>query len=342
MTRRKGLYTLEFENEPCIESYAAFVGKKEKAGPLGDYFQNFDEDTTLGQPSWEKSELELQKRAFSLALERARLEPCNIDVLLCGDLLNQCIASGYAFRETGVPLIGLFGACSTMAESLAIAATLTDGGGMRRAAAVTSSHFCSAERQFRFPLEYGGFRAPSSQWTVTGAGSAVVSRSVERRVRIRRVTFGAVRDLGVCDINNMGCAMAPAACDTLLRFFSDTGTIATDYNAVITGDLGAVGSDVLRDLCEREGCVLPNHLDCGKLIYDRERQGVGSGGSGCGCSASVLCAYFLPALERGEMQRLLFMATGALMSPTSCQQGESIPSVAHLVELHSPIELIKS
>ncbi len=333
MSARIGLRTVEFDSGPRIEAYAAFVGRKEKDGPLGDYFEHFDEDTTLGKPSWEQSEMELQRRSLSLALENADLNASDLDSILGGDLLNQCVASGYAFRETGVPFIGLFGACSTMAESLALAAALVDGGSMRRAAAVTSSHFCSAERQFRFPLEYGGFRAPASQWTVTGSGCAIVKRGGEGRVSVRRATFGAVRDLGICDINNMGCAMAPAAADTLLRFFADTNTKATDYGAIVTGDLGRIGSDVLRDLCEREGHELPNHLDCGKLIFDIERQKAGSGGSGCGCSASVLCAYFLPQLERGEMHSMLFMATGALMSPTSFQQGESIPGVAHLVEL---------
>ncbi|MDO4566001.1 MAG: stage V sporulation protein AD [Oscillospiraceae bacterium] len=335
MSRRLGPGTVEFTGDIRIESYAAIVGKKEKEGPLGDYFEHFEEDTTLGKPSWEKSETELQRRTFALALDRRSLSPSNIDMLFGGDLLNQCIASGYAFRETGLPFLGLYGACSTMALSLAMASAFCEGGAADRAAAITSSHFCAAERQYRFPLEYGGFRAPASQWTVTGSGCLIVSRGGKSPIRVRRASFGAVRDLGLTDMNNMGCAMAPAACDTLTRYFKDTGTSPKDYGAVVTGDLGKIGSEVFCDLCSREGYEVSNHLDCGKLIYDTESQKVGSGGSGCGCSASVLAAYFLPQLERGEMKSLLFMATGALMSPTSFQQGESIPGIAHLVFLES-------
>ncbi|MEA4912901.1 MAG: stage V sporulation protein AD [Oscillospiraceae bacterium] len=336
MNKRIGARTIALPSRPSLEGFAAYVGKKEKAGPLGEFFTHYDEDTTLSQDSWECAESELQKRAFQLAKSAAGIENGDISLMFGGDLLNQCIASGYATRGSSIPFAGLYGACSTMAESLALASLCVDGGYARRAAAITSSHFCAAERQFRFPLEYGGQRAPASQWTVSGSGCALVGTHDDARVSVGDICFGAVCDLGVCDINNMGCAMAPAAADTLTSYFKDTGTTSADYGAIVTGDLGAIGSPVFLDLCARAGCDIGNHLDCGKMIYDRETQGVYAGGSGCGCSASVLCAYLLPALQRGELCDILFMATGALMSTTSFQQGESIPGVAHLVHLLPP------
>lgn len=333
MAKRIGKATIELETLPSVLGYAAYVGKKEQEGPLGRFFANCDDDTTFGQKTWEKAESELQRRTYTLAKASAALENDQIDVLFGGDLLNQCIASSYTIRRSAVPFVGLFGACSTMAESMALAAVFTDGGYADVAAAITSSHFCSAERQFRFPLEYGGQRAPAAQWTVTGSGCVIMGTHTDNTVHIKHVCFGAVADLNVTDINNMGSAMAPAAADTLVRFFKDTDTKPNDYGAIVTGDLGDVGSRLLLKLCAMEGYDLLNHLDCGKMIYDATEQDVGAGGSGCGCSASVLNAYFMPMLERGEMHDILFMATGALMSPTSSQQGESIPSVAHLVHL---------
>ena len=336
MTKRAGQAVIKLEHAPELIGYASYVGKKEQEGPLGRFFTHGDDNTMFGQKSWEKAEMELQRRAFKLAKAAAGLENDDIDVLFGGDLLNQCIASGYASRDSELPFVGLFGACSTMAESLALAAVFADGGYARTAAAITSSHFCSAERQFRFPLEYGGQRAPAAQWTVTGSGCVIVGRGKGERAKITEVCFGSVIDLDVTDINNMGSAMAPAAADTITRFFRDTGTVPDDYDAVITGDLGEVGSRLLTRLCSIDGFDLNNHLDCGKLIFDQEAQDVGAGGSGCGCSASVLTAYFLPMLDRGELKNILFIATGALMSPTSFQQGESIPSIAHLVHLVAP------
>jgi stage V sporulation protein AD len=333
MAVRIGKTTIELENPPRIIGYAAYVGKKEREGPLARYFKHGDSDTTFGEDSWEKAESELQRRAFKLAAVSAGVAEDGIDIVFGGDLLNQCVASAYASRGSSLPFVGLYGACSTMAESLALAAIFADSGCAERAAAITSSHFCAAERQFRFPLEYGGQRTPSAQWTVTGSGCVIVGRRGAGRARVKQVCFGAVADLEVTDINNMGSAMAPAAAATLSGFFRDTGTAAEDYGAVVTGDLGEVGSQLLEKLCEMEGYKLPNHLDCGKLIFDSAGQEVGAGGSGCGCSASVLTAYFLPMLERGELRDILFMATGALMSPTSFQQGESIPSIAHLVHI---------
>jgi stage V sporulation protein AD len=335
MPKRRGKATIELETLPSIMGYAAYVGKKEQEGPLSRFFAHYDTDTTFGQKSWEAAESELQRRAFTLAKASAGVENDAINIMFGGDLLNQCIASGYATRGSDLPFVGLFGACSTMAEALALAAIFADGGYANLSAAITSSHFCSAERQFRFPLEYGGQRTPYSQWTVTGSGCVLVGKHRSNTVQVSHVCFGAVADLNVTDINNMGSAMAPAAADTLVRYFRDTGTKASDYGAVVSGDLGEVGSRVLVKLCEMEGFDLPNHLDCGKMIFDTATQNVGAGASGCGCSASVLTAYFLPMLERGEMHDILFMATGALMSPTSFQQGESIPGIAHLVHLVS-------
>ena len=255
-----------------------------------------------------------------------------VSLVLAGDLQAQCTASSYAMRELGVPFAGLFGACSTMAESLTLAALLVESGAAEKALAVTSSHFCSSERQFRFPLNYGGVRTPTAQHTATASGAALVGK--QGSIHIEEVCIGRVVDLGVTDLNNMGAAMAPAAWDTLRQYFADTGTGPADYDKIITGDLAQVGSDLLVRLAAEEGCDLrPRYTDCGLMLYDREGQKVDAGASGCGCSAAVMCAHFLPAMQRGEYKNILFMATGALMSPTACQQGESIPGVAHLLHL---------
>ncbi len=337
MAKRRGKATIVLENTPSVSGFAAFVGKKEKEGPLGRFFYNHDDDTTFGCKTWEQAECELQKRAFTLAKASAGVEDGDIDLVFGGDLLNQCVATSHSLRQTSIPFVGLYGACSTMAESLATASIMVDGGYAERAAAITSSHFCSAERQFRFPLEYGGQRAPSSQWTATASGCAIVEPLLEGAPYVESVCYGAVADLGVCDINNMGSAMAPAAADTLVRYLRDTGTKPSDYGAVVTGDLGDIGSRILSRLCAMDGYDLPNHLDCGKMIFDRDTQEVGAGGSGCGCSAAVLNAYFLPMLKKREIKDILFMATGALMSTTTFQQKESIPSIAHLVHICAPM-----
>ncbi|MBP5617771.1 MAG: stage V sporulation protein AD, partial [Clostridia bacterium] len=290
--------------------------------------------TTLGKGSWEQAESALQKIAVQLALKKGTLAARQIDLIFAGDLLNQCIGSTFGLRDFGIPLIGLYGACSIMALYLLNAALAVDGGAAERAVAVTSSHFCSAERQFRQPLDYGGQRPPTAQWTVTGAGACVLGRG--EGIAVEAVTPGRVVDLGIKDANNMGAAMAPAAADTIRRFFSDTGTSPADYDRVYTGDLGAVGSRLLCELLDKEGVDLrPVHRDCGVMIYDAVRQDVHAGGSGCGCSASVLCAHVLPEMAAGRHKNVLFCATGALMSPTSSQQGESIPGIAHLVRLRA-------
>ncbi len=326
-------YTVIFDNQPSVISYAAYVGKKEKEGPLRDYFEFYDDDTTFGKTSWEKSESQLQMRAFAAAEQRAgQLLP---QAIVGGDLLNQCVASHYASRGANIPFIGVYGACSTMAESLAVASVMIDGGSFDRVAAITSSHFCSAERQFRFPLEYGGQRTRSSQWTVTGSGCVILGADRSSDICVTQASFGRIRDFGIKDINNMGAAMAPAAADTILRYFADSNYTPDDFNLVVTGDLGNIGSDLLAELLAKDGMSLKNHFDCGKVIYDTNTQYVASGGSGCGCSASVLCAYLLPLLEAGQLKRILFIATGALMSPTTFQQKESIPSIAHAVVLEN-------
>lgn len=333
MPERTGQYTVTLSSRPTILGYAAVVGKKEGEGPLGRYFDYIFEDTTLGEKSWEKAESAMQREAFTRAVNKAGLAPAQIHYLFAGDLLNQNIASTFGLREYNVPFFGQFGACSTMAQTLALASIFVDSGAADLCSAVTSSHFCSAERQFRFPLEYGGQRPPTSQWTATAAGSAVIGMGGSG-VHIAAVCAGRITDLGITDANNMGAAMAPAAADTIANFLGDTKTAPEDYDLILTGDLGAVGSELLLELLSRKNIDLgTRHADCGLLLFDRHKQDVHAGASGCGCSASVLCSYILGKMERHELKNVLFIATGALMSPTSSQQGESIPGIAHLIHL---------
>lgn len=332
MPERRGSSTIVLSGRPRILGYAAAVGKKEGEGPLGGGFDVVFQDARIGEKTWEKAESRLQKEAFSRALDKAGFSPSQVQVLFTGDLLNQNIASTFGMRESNVPLLNQFGACSTMAQTLCMAAVFVDSGAADVAAAVTSSHFCTAERQFRFPLEYGGQRTPTSQWTATAAGCAVVGMG--GGVRIDEIAVGRIVDMGIRDTNNMGAAMAPAAADTLLRFVGDTAIPLSEYDFIATGDLGAEGSELLKILLQREGHHLgENYFDCGLLLYDRRRQDAHAGASGCGCSASVLCSYILNNMTSGHWKNGLFIATGALMSPTSSQQGESIPGIAHLVHL---------
>ena len=259
-----------------------------------------------------------------------------MDYILAGDLLNQCISSTFGLRSLGIPFLGQYGACSTMAQTLGLASLFVETGIARRAVAVTSSHFCSAERQFRFPLEYGGQRTPTAQWTATAAGSVVVGAHGRGEVKINAVTFGRIADLGIKDANNMGAAMAPAAAQTLHDYLTDTGASPSDYDLILTGDLGAVGCELMDEILEKDGIDIREiHNDCGLMIYERQAQDVHAGGSGCGCSAAVLCSIILRQLSSGELKKVLFIGTGALMSTTSSQQGESIPGIAHLVFLES-------
>lgn len=332
MAIRIGAGTIRLEKPVAIAATAAVGSRMEKEGPLGAEFDRLVEDSSFGEKSWEKAETKMQTLAIELALQKGNTTAEQVDVMLGGDLLNQCIASAYAVREQGRPFLGLYGACSTMAESLTLASLLVESGAARKALAVTSSHFCSSERQFRFPLDYGGVRTPTAQHTATAAGAALVGMAGP--ITVREVCIGRVVDLGVTDMNNMGAAMAPAAWDTLRQYFTDTGTSPADYDKIITGDLAQVGSDLLVRLAAEENCDLrPCYTDCGLMLYEREKQQVDAGASGCGCSAAVMCAHFLPAMQQGKYRNILFMATGALMSPTACQQGESIPGIAHLLHL---------
>lgn len=330
---RKGAQTLIFESKPVILSRAAIGGKKEGEGPLASSFDFLGKDAKLGQKTFEKAESKLQELALDTAKRKLGVSYDEIDVLFAGDLLNQCISSSFAARGTSIPFLGLYGACSTMAESLLLAAAFVDAGFAHMAAALTSSHFASAERQYRFPLGYGGQRTPTAQWTVTGSGCCIVGET-GHGPRIEAATIGKIQDYGIKDANNMGAAMAPAAIDTLQTHFRDLRRVPSDYDLIVTGDLGMLGKTIVLDQFQRIGVDLsPVYNDCGLLIFDTQKQDVHAGGSGCGCGASVLCGYLLDRLEKRELRRLLFCATGALLSPTSSWQGESIPGVCHAVAI---------
>lgn len=333
MIKRTGSYTIKFCEPPVILGYGAVAGKKESEGPLGKCFRKIYYDSRAGQKTWEKAEARFQQDAFMMALEKSGKRTEDIDYMFAGDLLNQLISSSYSMRSFDIPYLGQYGACSTMAQGLIMSSMSICGGAAKVAGVVTSSHFCTAERQYRYPLEYGGIRTQTAQWTVTASGSVVLANG-SKGIGVRHATVGKIVDKGVTDINNMGAAMAPAAFDTIVKFFKDTATSPDDYDRIYTGDLGQVGTDVLHELMMTEGYDISNvHRDCGLMIFDREKQDVHAGGSGCGCGASVLCSKILSDMENGKLSNVLFIATGALMSPTANQQGESIPSVAHLVHL---------
>lgn len=333
MNNRIGNQTVQLEKPPVIIETASIVGVKEGQGPLKDTFDKILTDDSLGEKSWEKSESTLQRQTALLALEKAKLKQSDINYILAGDLLNQCVGAHYSVRDLDIPFLGLYGACSTMTESMSIGSMLVGGGYADYAMCLTSSHFCSSEKQFRNPLEYGGQRTPSAQWTVTGSGCAILSSKGDGP-KITHVTTGKVIDKGVTDISNMGAAMAPAAIDTLLAHFNDTGSKPEDYDMILTGDLGVIGSDILEELMLKEGYdIRKNHKDCGKMIFDIEKQDVHAGGSGCGCCGSVFCGYAYRELRRCNLSKILVMATGALMNPMIVNQGESIPAIAHAVTI---------
>ena len=309
------------------------MGKKEGEGPLKECFDYISEDSYFGQPTWEKAESQMLRQSFQLCCSKVEISSDMLDYILSGDLLNQCVGSAFAMKDTNVPYFGLYGACSTIVESLSLAAMLIDGGFANTVCAATGSHFCSAERQYRFPLGYGGQRPPTSQWTVTGAGTILLSNR-SHGPKVTHVTTGCIIDAGIDDANNMGAAMAPAAYDTLKAHFSETGRNPDDYDAIFTGDLGAIGHDILQALFLNDGIELrARYMDCGVLMYDLLTQDVHAGGSGCGCCASVLAGHILPAMERGVWKRVLVAATGALMSPLSTQQGCTIPGISHAVAI---------
>ena len=312
------------------------VGRKEYEGPLGRQFDICDADDRFGMETWEKAESEMQRLAFNMALKKACMGFEDVGALFAGDLLNQCVGSSYGLLGCGIPYFGIYGACSTCAEGMMLAATMTTHKVFRRCAAVTSSHNCSAERQYRTPIEYGGQRTPTSQWTVTGSGAFIIGDRNDGRVKITAGLPGRVIEKGISDAGNMGAAMAPAVCDTLKRYFTQSDSRPEEYDLIVTGDLGYEGSSILCELMSIEGyCLGGNYTDCGILIYDRKTQDTHSGGSGCGCSASVMSAHIIPKLESGELKRVLFIATGAMMSPDSIKQGQSIPAIGHLLLLEA-------
>lgn len=332
-TKKIGRQTFALASPPIIIGHANVVGKKEGEGPLSDSFDLINPDTTFGESTWEKAERTMQKLALNKALSKAQITSADVDLLFAGDLLNQCISSGYAARDVGIPYFGLYGACSTMSESLSLAAMALDGGFGSCTAAVASSHFCTAERQYRTPLEYGGQRTPTAQWTATAAGCVILAKE-GNGPRVTNVTIGRIQDKGVKDPSNMGAAMTWAAYDTISCHLKDTGRSSAYYDLIVTGDLGKLGHDLLLELFQQDGFDLrQNYDDCGCLLYNRENQDVHCGASGCGCSASVLTGYLLNGMKSGTWKRILFCATGALHSPTSLGQGDTIPGICHAVAI---------
>jgi len=333
--KRLGKQTIKFHNPPSIIGTSSIVGPKEGDGPLRGYFDIVLEDDTWGQKSFEKAEAKMQEEAIKLAIKNANLSVDNIQFLISGDLLNQIISSSYTARQIGIPYFGLYGACSTMTESLCIGAMIIDGGFADNVVCATSSHFSSAERQFRFPLEYGAQRKFSSQWTVTGAGATVLSANGNGPY-ITYITPGRIKDYGVTDASNMGGAMAPAAIDTLLQHFEDTGFTPQDYDLIVSGDLGLIGRRIVIDMMKKKGYDLSeNYTDCGIKIFDVVEQDTHAGGSGCACSAVVLNGYIYKEMKKGTFNRVLVMSTGALHSPISTLQGESVPGIAHAITLEN-------
>ena len=326
-----GRQSFVLQDPPVITSWASVAGKKEKVGPLGYCFDATHNDAYYGEKTWEQGEKRMQQMALEILAEKAGMKPSDFGVVFSGDLLNQCIGSSFSLRNTDIPHLGLYGACSTMAESLLMAAMAVGGGFSDRVVAMTSSHFASSERQYRFPLGYGGQRTPTAQWTVTGSGAALVCRN-GKGPKITSCTIGAVTDLGITDANNMGAAMAPAALATIQAHFKDLGTTPDNYDLIVTGDLGQLGKDILLTLAQKEKLPIGGKLtDCGTLVFDLLKQDVHSGGSGCGCSAITLCGHLLNEINNGKLQKILFCGTGALLSPTSTQQGLPIPGVCHAV-----------
>lgn len=333
INKRLGEQTVKLENPPKIIATHSIVGPKEGEGPLSGYFDQVLSDDTYGEDSFEKAESQMMFTAISEAINKAHLKEKDINYLFSGDLLNQIISSSFAAREFSIPFFGVYGACSTMSESLSLASLIMDGGFAKYVVAATSSHFSSAERQFRFPLEYGSQRPKTAQWTVTGSGALVLGHEGDYP-QITYVTTGKVKDFEQKNPNNMGAAMAPAAADTIAKHFKDTGRKPSDYDFIATGDLGVVGKELADKLIEELGYNIRGvHIDCGEMIFDNEKQNTDSGGSGCGCSAVVFTGYLYKKLMKKEIKRVLLVSTGALMSTTSSLQGETIPGIAHAVAI---------
>lgn len=335
MGKKCGKQTICFDDSVYIRSYFSSVGKLEGEGPLGNSFDVVYKDAYIEAKSWEQAENNILKNTVTGAFAKAGLTCDDMDYVFSGDLLNQCTASSFALKDMCIPYYGLYGACSTMAESMGLGSVMVDAGYGKNVLAVTSSHFCASEKQYRFPLEYGGVRTPSAQWTVTGSG-AVILTSDQTPISIDSITTGKMVDLGVTDSANMGAAMAPGAADCIIAHLKDLNLKPTDYDCIVTGDLGIVGSKLLNELTQRDGVDISSvHMDCGSMIFDPDVQNTNAGGSGCGCSASVFCGHFCKEMEKGNIKRMLLVCTGALMSPTTYQLGETVVGIAHAVGLRS-------
>lgn len=330
--KKLGKQTIKFDTPPTILECASIVGPKESQGPLAKYFDQTLEDEFWGEKTWEKAESKIIKETVTSVINKSGIPSDKIDCCFAGDLLNQCISSSFGLRESNVPLFGVFGACSTFVESMSLAAICTEGFAENTLCA-TSSHFCSAEKQFRFPLELGNQRPPTSQWTVTGSGAAIITKSGVGPY-ITHITPGKIIDMGIKDANNMGAAMAPAFADTLVTHFLDTGRKPSYYDGIFSGDLGHVGKEIAIDIAASNGYnIKSNYNDCGVLIFDKNAQDTHSGGSGCACCATVFSGYLFKQLKERKMKKILLIATGALTNSTTSQQGESIPGIAHAISI---------
>lgn len=335
--QKLGSQTIKFDNPITILETASIVGPKEAEGPIAQYFDKCLEDEFWGEKTWEKAESKIIRETVGTSIIKSKVPADKIDYCFAGDLLNQCISSSFGLRELGVPFFGIFGACSTFVEALSLGSVFIDGGGAENVIAAASSHFCSAEKQFRFPLELGNQRPPTSQWTVTGAGSAILSKNGEGPY-ITNITTGKIVDMGIKDSNNMGAAMAPAFVDTLLTHFKDTGRNPSYYDGIFSGDLGYIGKEISIELCQTKGYNIKNNYnDCGVIIFDKENQDTHSGGSGCACCATVFSGYLFNQLKQKKLNKILLIATGALTNATSAQQGESIPGIAHAISIENII-----
>ena len=327
-----GKQTIKFDNPPTITECASIVGPKESQGPLCKYFDQTLDDEFWGEKTWEKAESKIIKETVNTLISKSGVSTNDIDALIAGDLLNQCISSSFGLRDSNIPFLGVFGACSTFVESMSFAAIFAEAFS-KNVICATSSHFCSAEKQFRFPLELGNQRPPTAQWTVTGSGAAMISSSGQGPY-ITHITPGKIVDMGIKDANNMGAAMAPAFCDTLITHFLDTGRNPSYYDAIISGDLGHIGKEIAIDIAKSQGYnIKSNYNDCGVLMFDKEKQDTHSGGSGCACCGTVFSGYLFKQLKDKKIKKLLLIATGALMNSTSSQQGESIPGIAHAISI---------
>ena len=330
--QKLGKQTIKFDTPPVITEVASIVGPKEANGPLAKYFDKCLEDEFWGEKTWEKSESKIIKETVNAVISKSGIASTEIEYCFAGDLLNQCISSSFGLRELNIPFLGIFGACSTFVEGLSLGAIVTEACA-KHVLCAASSHFCSAEKQFRFPLELGNQRPPTSQWTVTGSGATILSKDGTGPF-ITNITLGKIVDMGIKDANNMGAAMAPAFADTLLTHFADTGRNPSYYDAIISGDLGKIGKEIAIDIAMSKGYnIKSNYNDCGLMIFDTKAQDTHAGGSGCACCGSVFSGFLFKQLKEKKIKKLLLIATGALMNSTSSQQGESIPGIAHAVSI---------